>query len=83
MISPESKLFQQSPMKLQMPTIPLPGIEGGQASRPNPFSGIRRAGAAKREQNFLKFQQKHQSPAGGEPGAQAGTLFGSMRQAKQ
>lgn len=81
MFSPESKTFLQGKSfgKLQMPS--LPGLED-HAQSSNPFSGIRRAGQAKREQNFLKFSQKHNSPEGGEPGAQAGTLFGSMKSEK-
>lgn len=78
MFSPESHLFtaQSKIGQVQMP--PLPPEDGSAAPKPNPFAGIRRAGRAKREQNFLKFQQKHDSPEGGEPGAQAGTLFGNV-----
>jgi hypothetical protein len=78
---PESKLFTQTANigAVQMPS--LPGLEDHDPS-PNPFSGIKRAGQAKREQNFLKFNAKKNSPVGGEPGAQAGTLMGSMKPEK-
>lgn len=70
----------------------LPGLNDGN-SQPNPFSGIRRAGQAKRAMNFEKWQGK---TAGGDvpdqksfdgskfqmKGGQAKTQFGSMRQAK-
>lgn len=77
MFSPESHLFTQTANigKVQMPS--LPGLDD-QPATPNPFAGTRRAGRAKREQNFLKFQNKKNSPEGGEPGAQAGTLFGNV-----
>jgi hypothetical protein len=83
MISPESLLHQpQSFSKLQMPN--MPGLNGGQndTAQPNPFSGIRRAGQAKREQNFEKFQQRQNGAKNQNFGGQAGTLNGSMRQMK-
>ena len=47
----------------KMPMPQLPGIGGstGSDQRPNPFSGIRRAGQAKRAQNFAKFQDQKNS----------------------
>jgi hypothetical protein len=81
-LSPESLLHQpQSFGKLQMPN--LPGLnDQSHTGQPNPFSGIRRAGQAKREANYEKFQQ-HQNGAKSQSfGAQAGTLNGSMKQNK-
>ena len=65
----------------------LPGITSPApmpaSQHPNPFQGIRRAGQAKRAQNFAKYQQKGQSAqsqgaknrmAGGD----VGTLVGSQ-----
>lgn len=72
----------------------LPGLNDGN-SQPNPFSGIRRAGQAKRAMNFER-RQGSKSGAGADvpdqksfdgskfqmKGGQAKTQFGSMRQAK-
>jgi hypothetical protein len=56
MFSAESALHSQANFgKVPMPS--LPGIGGAQA-QPNPFAGIRRAGQAKRAQNFEKFQDQ-------------------------
>jgi hypothetical protein len=64
----------------------MPGLQTSSAN-PNPFQGIKRAGQAKRAQNFEKFQQsKNQSGFNGQKnqnmGGQAGTLAGSMQQNK-
>jgi hypothetical protein len=94
MFSPESKLYQQ-PGQLKMPALPgLQATEVGANS--NPFSGIHRAGSAKRSQDLAKFQGKAGavSPPSAAPnasfdgskyqamGGQAKTQFGSMRQMK-
>lgn len=81
MFSPESKTFSQIG-KVQAPS--LPGLEDhpDAGSSPNPFKGIRRAGQAKREQSFMQFNASKFSPVGGEPGAQAKTLVGSMKPEK-
>ena len=92
MKSPESFLHQQQPMgKLQPPA--MPGLDA-QQPLPNPFSGIRRAGQAKRAQNFEKWHNAAASVPNVAPnasfdgskyqmqGGQAKTQFGSMRQAK-
>lgn len=89
MKSPESLLHQ--PGKLQMPS--MPGLNDNSA-QPNPFSGIRRAGQAKRAMNFEKFQGT-KSSAGADVDKQAfdgaknqlmggakKTQFGSTRPAK-
>jgi len=79
MLSPESTLHQpQSFGKLQMPN--MPGLNDAQhgSAQSNPFSGIRRAGQAKREANFEKFQQSQNGAKNF--GSQAGTLNGSMKQ---
>jgi hypothetical protein len=70
--------------QVKMPT--MPGLQTSSAN-PNPFQGIKRAGQAKRAQNFEKFQQsKNQSGFNGQKnqnmGGQAGTLAGSMQQNK-
>lgn len=82
--------FGNAPGKLSMP--PLPGMgSAGSDQRPNPFSGIRRAGQAKRAQNFEKFQtlKSNQSLNAGSMGSGAknrfaggdfGTQVGSMKQ---
>lgn len=74
MFGPESHLDNQFSVKMPV----MPGLNNLNAA-PNPFQGIRRAGQAKRAQNFEKFQQnagmKNQNLGG-----QAGTLAGSMRQ---
>lgn len=84
MLSPESMLH--APGKLQMPS--LPGISD-QGAKPNPFSGIRRAGQAKRASDMLKFQNKQNGPDASfngskfqNLGGQANTQVGSMRQMK-
>jgi len=89
MFSPESMLHNQIG-KLQPPTLPGLNSSPNAAPTSNPFSGIRRAGQAKREQSFEKFQQSKNSPmllaANGQKnqfaGGQAGTQQGSMRQMK-
>ena len=73
--------------KFQVKMPSMPGLQISSAN-PNPFQGIRRAGQAKRAQNYEKFsQQKNQqgqSSVSGEKnqnmGGQAGTLAGSMKQ---
>lgn len=85
MHSPES--FLHAPGKLQMPA--LPGANAA-PDKSNPFSGIRRAGQAKRAQNFEKFQGKDMGAPDASfdgskfqnMGGQAKTQVGSMRQAK-
>ena len=85
MFGAESHLDNKFSVK--MPT--MPGLQTSSAN-PNPFQGIRRAGQAKRAQNYEKFnQQKNQqgqSSVSGEKnqnmGGQAGTLVGSMQQNK-
>lgn len=94
MLSPESMLH--APGKLQMPALPGLNSNPSQANPANPFSGIRRAGQAKRTQDLAKFQGKAGavSPASATPsasfdgskyqnlGGQAKTQVGSMRQMK-
>jgi hypothetical protein len=83
MFGAESHLDNKFSVK--MPT--MPGLQTSSAN-PNPFQGIKRAGQAKRAQNYEKFsQQKNQqgqSSVSGEKnqnmGGQAGTLAGSMKQ---
>ena len=83
MFGAESHLDNKFSVK--MPT--MPGLQTSSAN-PNPFQGIRRAGQAKRAQNYEKFnQQKNQqgqNSVSGEKnqnmGGQAGTLAGSMKQ---
>ena len=83
MFGAESHLDNKFSVK--MPT--MPGLQTSSAN-PNPFQGIKRAGQAKRAQNYEKFnQQKNQqgqSSVSGENnqnmGGQAGTLAGSMKQ---
>ena len=83
MFGAESHLDNKFSVK--MPT--MPGLQTSSAN-PNPFQGIRRAGQAKRAQNYEKFnQQKNQqgqSSVSGEKnqnmGGQAGSLAGSMKQ---
>jgi hypothetical protein len=73
--------------KFQVKMPAVPGLQTSSAN-PNPFQGIKRAGQAKRAQNYEKFsQQKNQqgqSSVSGEKnqnmGGQAGTLAGSMKQ---
>jgi len=91
MKSPESLLHQQQPLKLQPPV--MPGLDA-QQNPPNPFSGIRRAGQAKRAQNFEKWHNAAASVPNVAPnasfdgsryqmqGGQAKTQFGALRQAK-
>ena len=73
----------------------LPGLDANNSAA-NPFSGIRKAGQAKRAMNFEKWQNQSNSttsPAGADKasfdgaknqmfGGQANTGFGAMRQAK-
>lgn len=83
MFSPESALHLPTG-KLNMPN--LSGVAGAQqdgAMPSNPFSGIRRAGQAKRAMNFEKFQQSNSGTQNQNIGGQAKTLFGSMQQSKQ
>ena len=90
MISPESKLHQQPSIgKVPMPA--MPGLNNPtSAGAVNPFSGIHRAGQAKRAQNFEKWQgtqNQGQDPSfqGAKNqsfGGLAGTQSGSMRQNK-
>lgn len=79
MFSPESKTFSELG---GIGKVSLPGLEDHPDASPNPFKGIRRAGQAKREQNFMNFNNKKLSPVGGEPGAQSRTLVGSMKPEK-
>jgi len=73
--------------KFQVKMPNMPGLQTSSAN-PNPFQGIRRAGQAKRAQNFERFSlqknQQGQSSVSGEKnqnmGGQAGTLAGSMKQ---
>lgn len=59
MFSPESHLHNQGNIgKLSMPNMPGANVQPPQS---NPFSGIRRAGQAKRAQNFEKFSQQDQN----------------------
>ena len=69
----------------------MPGLmNAGHDQSPNPFSGIRRAGQAKRAQNFDKWQQSknngQDASFNGSKnqtfGGQANTQVGSMRQMK-
>ena len=80
MFGPESHLDSKFSVKMpNMPNIQTP-------SAPNPFQGIRRAGQAKRAQNYEKFIQQGgpQSGFSGQKnqnmGGQAGTLSGNMQQ---
>ena len=94
MFSPESALHQpQSLGKVPMPNLPgLNTASAAAGSAPNPFSGIKRAGQAKRAMNFEKWQGKNAGTPATAPsdngaknqlmGGQAGTQFGSMRQMK-
>jgi len=64
----------------------LPGITSPSATpqqHPNPFQGIRRAGQAKRAQNFARFQQNKSGSQGSGAknrmaGGDVGTLVGSQ-----
>jgi hypothetical protein len=67
--------------KFQVKTPSMPGLET--PSTPNPFNGIRRAGQAKRAQNYEKFQQSQKGSLHQSVGGQAGTLSGSMRPQKE
>jgi hypothetical protein len=78
--SPESALHMPTG-KLGMP--PMTGFDQGSTTgglQSNPFSGIRRAGQAKRAMNFEKFQQSNAGAQNQNQGGQAKTLFGSMQQ---
>lgn len=92
MFSAESSLHLPTG-KMQPPNLSgIPGAQQDGARSSNPFSGIRRAGQAKRAMNFEKFAQKDSVPPTSGPfspgarsqtmGGQAGTLFGNMRQNK-
>ena len=82
MFSPESKLHAATG-QLKMPD--MPGLSPASAP-PNPFSGIRRAGQAKRAMNFEKFQNSKNAPGGPSSagvvnqnqGGKVGSQFGSM-----
>ena len=93
MISPESTLH--APGKLTAPS--MPGLMNAGHDNSNPFSGIRRAGQAKRAMNFEKWQGKDGVSSAGAVntdkasfdgaknhafGGQANTQVGAMRQAK-
>jgi hypothetical protein len=77
--------------KFQVKMPNMPGLQTSSAN-PNPFQGIKRAGQAKRAQNYEKFNQQKQNQGGSQGGfngqknqsmgGQAGTLAGSMRQNK-
>jgi len=83
MFGAESHLDNKFAVKMPV----MPGLQTSSAN-PNPFQGIRRAGQAKRAQNFEKFNQQKQSQGGvlgsknQNMGGQAGTLVGSMQQNK-
>jgi hypothetical protein len=90
MFAPESKLHLPG-MGNQIGRVPQPNMPGltPAPSNSNPFQGIRRAGQAKRAQNFEKFQQSQQSKDPSFQGAKnqnfgglVGTQSGSMRQMK-
>lgn len=91
MFGAESHLGNQFSIK----PAPMPGLQTPSIPS-NPFQGIRRAGQAKRAQNFEKYQNSKSGPqnygqsSGSFSGAknqslggQAGTLAGSMRQGPQ
>ncbi|HEY6766631.1 MAG TPA: hypothetical protein VI386_17870 [Candidatus Sulfotelmatobacter sp.] len=90
MFSPESKLHLPTG-QMSMPN--LPGLnDGNPADKSSPFSGIKRAGQAKRAMNFEKWQGKLGNAPTTAPsdngakfqnlGGQAGTQVGSMRTMK-
>jgi hypothetical protein len=90
MFSPESKLHLPG-MGNAVGKVPQPNMPGltPMPQQSNPFQGIRRAGQAKRAQNFEKFQQGQQNKDLSFQGAKnqsfgglAGTQSGSMRQNK-
>ena len=95
MLSPESKLHLPNQGNIgKLPAPQMPGLTGGSQFNPNPFSGIRRAGQAKRAMNFEKWQGKSGPQNQGQSdasfsgakhqslGALAGTQVGSMKQNK-
>jgi hypothetical protein len=65
--------------KPAMPGLGKPTSAGAQS---NPFAGIKRAGQAKRAQNFEKFQQSKsdQGTMNQNKGGLFGTQSGSMKQ---
>ena len=65
---------------VKMPS--LPGLQTPSTDK-NPFQGIRRAGQAKRAQNYEKFTQQQHGANNQNMGGQAGTLSGSMRAPKE
>ena len=83
----------ESTLTPQLPGVNTPAPMPGMNQHTNPFQGIRRAGQAKRAQNFAKFQQ-NQGPHASNPnksfnpqknrlqGGDVGTLVGSMNQNK-
>jgi len=72
--SPESNLHQKD-FSLKPPA--MPGLTPP-PDHSNPFSGIRRAGQAKRAQNFEKFQQSKDKSFAGSQNQNKGGLFGSQ-----
>jgi hypothetical protein len=73
--SPESSLSAKS-FSLKPPA--LPGLNPP-TDHSNPFSGIKRAGQAKRAQNFEKFQQQKDNKSfGGSQAQSQGSGFGSQ-----
>ena len=77
MFGPESHLDSKFSVKMpNLPDVQTPPV-------PNPFQGIKRAGQAKRAQNYEKFQNEKSGFNGAKNqnmGGQAGTLAGSMKQ---
>ena len=63
MFGAESHLDNKFSVK--MPT--MPGLQTSSAN-PNPFQGIKRAGQAKRAQNYEKFNQQKQNQGGSQGG---------------
>lgn len=75
MFAPESNLQQKN---FSMKPAAMPGLTPP-PDHSNPFSGIRRAGQAKRAQNFEKFsQQKNDKSFGGSQSQSQGGAFGSQ-----
>jgi hypothetical protein len=67
----------ESTMTPNLPGVTTPST-GPMEPRPNPFQGIRRAGQAKRAQNFAKFQQKSGASGTGAKNRMAGGDFGTL-----
>ena len=63
----------ESTLTPQLPGVNTPAPMPGMNQHPNPFQGIRRAGQAKRAQNFAKFQQ-NQGPHASNPKQLMGIL---------